>query len=57
MLVFKPLMEGRDVIGLSGSQTGKTLAFGIPLIEKIMKFHEKREFVIYIFLNLCLCLN
>ncbi|HOE16501.1 MAG TPA: DEAD/DEAH box helicase [Syntrophorhabdaceae bacterium] len=30
-----PILEGRDVIGQAQTGTGKTLAFGIPLLEKI----------------------
>ncbi|MFI3249525.1 MAG: DEAD/DEAH box helicase [Eubacteriales bacterium] len=30
-----PLLEGKDVIGLSGTGTGKTAAYSIPVIEKI----------------------
>ncbi|MDE1548226.1 DEAD/DEAH box helicase [Jeotgalibaca caeni] len=32
--VFEPLMEGKDVIGLSPTGTGKTLAYALPLLQK-----------------------
>ena len=31
------ILEGKDVIGRSNTGTGKTAAFGIPVIEKIQK--------------------
>src|ERR687884_2354685 len=33
--VFGPIMSGRDVICRSKTGTGKTAAFGIPLLERI----------------------
>ncbi|HKP95679.1 MAG TPA: DEAD/DEAH box helicase [Fibrobacteria bacterium] len=30
-----PIVEGRDVIGQSGTGTGKTIAFAVPAVEKI----------------------
>ena len=30
-----PLLEGRDVIGQAQTGTGKTAAFGIPMVESI----------------------
>ncbi len=30
-----PIMEGRDVIGQSGTGTGKTIAFAVPAVEKV----------------------
>jgi ATP-dependent RNA helicase DeaD len=32
---FRPLMEGRDVIVRSKTGTGKTAAFGVPILEKV----------------------
>ena len=32
---ISPLLEGRDVIGQAKTGTGKTVAFGVPLIERI----------------------
>jgi ATP-dependent RNA helicase DeaD len=34
-MTIKPVMEGKDVIGKAESGSGKTLAFAIPIIEKI----------------------
>jgi superfamily II DNA/RNA helicase len=34
--VLKPAMEGRDVIGRARTGTGKTLAFSLPVIEKLL---------------------
>src|SRR5512136_1247868 len=30
-----PLLEGRDVIGQAQTGTGKTAAFGVPMVEKL----------------------
>lgn len=38
--VFKPLKEGQDVLGLSPTGTGKTLAYALPLLEKVRPTNE-----------------
>lgn len=32
---FEPILEGKDLIGRAKTGTGKTLAFALPLIEKL----------------------
>ncbi|GKV15275.1 hypothetical protein SLEP1_g26072 [Rubroshorea leprosula] len=39
--VLEPAMQGRDMIGRARTGTGKTLAFGIPIIDKIIRFKAK----------------
>jgi ATP-dependent RNA helicase DDX21 len=39
---FEPVLAGRDLIGRSRTGTGKTLAFGIPSIHRIVQLAEQR---------------
>ena len=32
------IFEGRDVLGLAQTGTGKTVAFGVPMLQKLMSF-------------------
>ena len=36
-----PVLEGRDVIGQSQTGTGKTAAFGLPLLEKLVVLDKR----------------
>ncbi len=39
---FTPVLAGRDVIGRSRTGTGKTLAFGIPSLHRLVKLSEAK---------------
>ncbi|XP_019182259.1 PREDICTED: DEAD-box ATP-dependent RNA helicase 53-like isoform X2 [Ipomoea nil] len=39
--VLEPAMQGSDMIGRARTGTGKTLAFGIPIMDKIIRYNEK----------------
>ncbi|KVI04039.1 DEAD-box ATP-dependent RNA helicase 53, mitochondrial-like [Cynara cardunculus var. scolymus] len=39
--VLEPAMQGRDMIGRARTGTGKTLAFGIPIMDNIIRYNEK----------------
>ncbi|CAI9772579.1 unnamed protein product [Fraxinus pennsylvanica] len=44
--VLEPAMQGRDMIGRARTGTGKTLAFGIPIMDKIIQYNEKHGLVL-----------
>ncbi|XVE83629.1 hypothetical protein DITRI_Ditri16bG0102400 [Diplodiscus trichospermus] len=39
--VLEPAMQGRDMIGRARTGTGKTLAFGIPIMDKIIRYNAQ----------------
>lgn len=41
-----PILEGRDVIGIANTGTGKTAAFLIPLIDKAMKNSSEKVLIV-----------
>lgn len=43
---IQPILEGRDVVGIANTGTGKTAAFLIPLINKIIHDHTQRVLII-----------
>lgn len=43
---IKPILDGRDVIGLASTGTGKTAAFLIPLINKLFKDKHQKALII-----------
>jgi len=43
---IKPIIEGRDLIGLASTGTGKTAAFLIPIINNIFKNRDKKALII-----------
>lgn len=44
--IIPKILEGRDVIGLAETGTGKTAAFLIPLIEETLKDNDKRTLIL-----------
>lgn len=41
--VLVPALEGRDLIGRAKTGTGKTLAFGIPILERLIKDNKENK--------------
>ena len=39
-------IEGKDIIGIAQTGTGKTLAFGIPLVQQILKTEKAKGLII-----------
>ncbi len=37
------LLEGRDILGLAQTGTGKTAAFSLPLLQRLCAVHQQRE--------------
>jgi ATP-dependent RNA helicase RhlE len=43
---IKPIMAGRDLVGLANTGTGKTAAFLLPLIDKVMRDRSQKVLII-----------
>ena len=41
-----PALEGKDVMGMAQTGTGKTGAFGIPMLVRLMELHQKTALVL-----------
>lgn len=54
---IKPILEGRDVIGLASTGTGKTAAFLIPLIDKLFKNRNTKALIVVPTRELALQIN
>ena len=52
-----PAIDGKDIIGIAQTGTGKTLAFGIPLVQQILKDGKKNGLIILPTRELALQIN
>lgn len=43
---IEPIMEGRDLIGLANTGTGKTAAFLLPIIDKIFRDRDQKALIV-----------
>jgi len=43
---IKPILEGRDLVGIANTGTGKTAAFLIPLINKVLEDRKQKVLII-----------
>lgn len=43
---IQPILEGRDLIGIANTGTGKTAAFLIPLIDKVLKNRQEKVLIV-----------
>lgn len=43
---INPLLSGRDVVGIASTGTGKTAAFLVPLIDKVLKDRSQKVLII-----------
>ncbi|OGE22831.1 hypothetical protein A2688_02940 [Candidatus Daviesbacteria bacterium RIFCSPHIGHO2_01_FULL_38_8] len=43
---IQPILDGRDVVGLASTGTGKTAAFLIPIVNRIFRFRDKKALVV-----------
>ena len=40
------LLQGKDLIGIANTGTGKTLAFLVPMLEKVMNLENEKVLII-----------
>lgn len=43
---ISPILEGKDILGIASTGTGKTAAFAIPLINEILKNPQKKVLIL-----------